>query len=639
MSGEHERAEGRNSTPAVGTGVEAGDRVRARTRAGRLLFGDRIGLALFLGTLCFGVLIWRNSVFITDNVTLARTLGALSEGRLWVEPAGEGALSSPGAEVRDGRVYGRNYGQLVVSLPALWLLRGVDAVANLRVGLTGACHLVGLALGVVVSDLLGRRRTGTVLAGVFVLVSFLANLALATQIPSQDMPMLALQVTGLVATALGSTVLYRLLATQGRRRVAWLAGAASVLALPVGFWAAAPKRHVFSVLAVLTILHLFALSRRRSGLALPVVGTVALARAGMYAVVGLLTWVHAAEGLFVFVVVLVADLPTAPRNSTRTLLTVGAVFGLSMLPTLVTNALVTGELARPPRTLGGGVVSPATGDGVGTAAASGDSGALGTAADLVPGVLAWFVRNILTLVGDSVAAAGSPERVYNIFVRSAGSDLTGNRPEFIGDVEYAGVNLAVLEAAPVLALGVAALRAWLVSVRERLERLRQVDPTALLATGLAVSFVALYLSRLPLYTQFTQRYLLPVFPLGLYVLARSPVVARLADRATGAICWAYAGGVLVGGQLLLATVLVRDLPPGEVAQLNARLSLVAAGLVAVTGLLAVRTGRSDRPAGVAVGLACAAATVFVLVAHLHYFSNTGRAVLPVVQEISNLLDT
>jgi hypothetical protein len=84
-------------------------------------------------------------------------------------------------------------------------------------------------------------------------------------------------------------------------------------------------------------------------------------------------------------------------------------------------------------------------------------------------------------------------------------------------------------------------------------------------------------------------------------------------------------------------VLVQELQPGGAAQLSARVSLVTAILVAATGVLAVWTKRFDRTVGVAIGLACAAGTVFILLAHLEYFQVTGEAILPVVQELTDLL--
>ena len=616
------------------------DRYRAHTRVGRWLFGDRVGLALFLGALCFGVLTWRASLFISDNITLVRTFEALSEGRLWIERAGDGYTKTPGVEVVDGRAYGRNYGQLVGSLPALWLLRVVDAVADLRVALVAGWHLAVLGFGVVVSDLTGHRRTGTLAVAPLVVLSFVLNLLLATRIEEPDLAAFALQTTGLLATALCAVVLYRLLALQGGRRVATLAGAASVVALPVGFWATIPKRHSFSVLAVLTVLYLFGVSRRSGGAGseLPLAragGNLPLARAGAYATVGLLTWVHAAEGLFVFAALVAVDLPTAPRNDRRSLAVVGTVFAISLLPMLVTNALVTGEMLRPPRGVSGtGVVTPAsTGSGAGGGGGSGGEGVL----EVLPvGDAGVVVANVLSIVGDSLAAATDPERLYTVFVRSAGADISGSG-DFIGPARFAGTNLSVLETAPVLALSVVALGAWLSGLRDGVGRLRQVDPTVVLAVGMALSFVALYLFRLPLYVQFTQRYLLPVFPLGLYVLARSSAVTRLVERAGDTALWSYGIGVLVGGQLLLVAVLTRELQPGGAAQLNAGVSLVTATLVAATGVLAAWTRRFDRAVGVAIGLACAAGTVFVLLAHLEYFQVTGEAILPVVQELTDLL--
>ena len=622
------------NSSASGKTNASGDRYRAKTRIGRWLFGDRIGLALFLGAVCFAVLTWRAGLFITDTETVSRTLDAVSEGRLWIETVGEGpTFDGPGAEIRDSRVYGRNYGQVVASLPALWLLRALDAAADVRMGLVAGWHLAVLAFGVVVGELLGNRRVGALVTAPLVLVSFVLNAVLATRIRQPDLPLLALQVTALVAAGLGAVVVYRLLALQGDRRVAVVAGGATVAVLPVGFWAAVPKRHVFTVLAVVTVLFLFAASRRSTGRVLPVAGRVPLARAGAYAAVGLLSWVHAAEGLFVLLVLVAVDLPTAPRNSPRALAAVGAVFAVSMMPTLVTNLLVTGEVTRPPRTLGGSVTTPAAG---GSGGGSGNNGVLSTLGDL-PGVgpVGWLVGTTLGVTADSVEVAGDPRRLVSVFVRSAGADLTGGQPGSV-DARFSGTNLAVLETAPVLALCAVTAGAWLARLRNGFGRLRRVDPTVVLAVGLGVAFVALYLSRLPLYAQLTQRYLLPLFPLALYVLARSELAGRLAD-AGALFSWSYVAGVLIGGQLFVVVVVVRNLPPGEGAQLNAAVSLVAATLVVATGGLSLWTRRADRLTAAVTGLACAAGTVLILVAHLRYFAGTGRAVLPVVEALSDQL--
>jgi len=604
-------------------------------RARDWLFGDRIGLALFLAVLCFGALSWRAGLFLTDNETLARTLEAMSEGRLWVERAEGGSLQSPGAEVRDGRVYGRNYGQLVVSLPALAVLSAVDFVANLRVTLVAGWHLLALALVSVVGRVLDRRQLAVAAGGPLVLASFVVNLSLATQLPEPDSPLIALQVTTLVATGLVAVLLYRQLAVETNRRLAVAVGAASAVVLPVGFWATIPKRHAFSVLACIAVLFLFARSRRAERRSLPGVGRVPVFRAGAYAVVGFLTWIHAAEGLFVFLALAAVDLPTA-ENDRRGLAFVAGVFALSLLPVLVTNLLVAGSPVEPPRTIGDGSVTGGSGSDSGGGGSGGSgggsSGPLDTLGDLVVvGGLVWLLSQVVELVVDSLAVLGEPERLYHTFVRSEGADLTGSTDNR-GDLTFVATNLSVLEAAPVLGATVTATAAWLATLAQRPRRaLADIDPTVALACSLTAAYLLVYLSRLPLFAQITQRYLLPMYPLVLYVLARSAVARRLVDRASDALVWSYATVLLAGGPLFLLFVRIREQTIAETAQLNARLALLAAGAVVVTVAASAVSERFDTAAAVAVGVAAAAGTVFLVVSGLYYFAGTGEAVLPVVQ--------
>jgi hypothetical protein len=610
--------------------------------AGRVrnwLFGDRVGLALFLTVLCFGALTWRAGLFLTDNVTLARTLEALTEGRFWVERAEGEFLQSPGAEVRDGRVYGRNYGQLVVSLPALALLRAIDIVANLRVALVAGWHLAVLALVSIIGTALDRRRLAVAAGGPLVLGSFVLNLSLATQLPEPDIALMALQVTTLATTGLVAVLFYRLLAIETSRRLAAAAGAASVVVLPVGFWATIPKRHVFSVLACVAVLFLFARSRQAERRPVPGVGRVPVFRAGAYAVVGFLTWIHAAEGLFVFLALAAVDLPTA-ENDRRGLAFVGGVFVLSMLPVLVTNLLVAGSPVEPPRTVGGGGVTGTSGSGGSAGGGGGNGGGSAGPLDVIGDVVVvggavWLLSQVVELVIDSLAVLGEPERLYHTFVRSEGADIaggSGNR----GNLAFIGTNLSVLEVAPVLGGTVTAMAVWLSTLARGPRRaLTRIDPPVALACTLTVAYLLVYLSRLPLFAQFTQRYLLPVYPLALYALVRSSTARRLVDSAPRALAWSYAAGLLVGGQVLFVLVLARQRTVAETAQFNARLALVVAGVVVVaTGASAV-SERFDTAGAVAVGLAAAAGTVFLLLSGVYYFAGTGEAVLPVIQTISD----
>jgi len=604
---------------------------RLRDRLGRAAFGDRVGLVLFLGSLCFVTLYWRTGLLITDNATLEATLGALAEGRVWIEPATGDYLSSPGTGVRDGFVYGRNYGQLALSLPALWGLQALAAVADLHVGLAAVWHLLALAFAVHLGRVLGRRREAAIGGSALVLASFLANVALASQFASVSLPLLALQATAAVAAGFVAVFLYRVVALKQTRRVGVLAGAGAAVAMPVGFWAVVPKRHAFTALACVTLLYLFARSREDPGLAVPRLGTVPAYRAGAYAVVGLLTWIHAAEGLFVFLALVAVDVPTAPSNDARTLAVVGAVFVLSLVPTIVTNALVSGDPFRPPRTVyGSGLTAPAQGEAPAEPGGSAGGGLLAPLFDTVFAVVPidWLLFQTTGLVRRGLAGLAQPADVYRTFVHSSVAGIDQ-------DARFLGVNLAVLEAAPVLgAVGAVVLNAAPSRARQLY---RRVDATDTLALLLAVAFVLLYISRLPLNTMITVRYLLPVYPLGAYLLARSALVNHLIDTHLPAILWSYAGGVLVGGQLLFVVIVVGQYAVAEAARLHAALGLALGGVLAVSCVLAALDERFELPAALALGLAGAAGTVFLLLSGVHYFSFAGEFVLPVVGAVSDTL--
>jgi len=619
------------------------NRIRLRSRS--YLFGDRIGLALFLGTIVFAALYWRAGIFITDNETLVRTFEAVSDGRFWIEPAtGEGFFDGPGAEVRDGYVYGRNYGQLVVSLPFLWFVRALDYVADIRLALVAIWHLVLLTFVVQLSYLLDRTRVATIGGSVAVGILFLLNLFLATQLPNPSVALLALQLASLVATGFIAVFCYRLVAIHADTRIAVITGSASVVVLPVGFWATIPKRHVFSVLICFVILYLFARSRNPdTTVSLPVLGDVPAHRGAAYALVGFLTWINAAEGLFVFLALLAVDLPTAPTNDRRTLAFLGTIFAISLLPTVLTNLSVTGDLVRPPRTLGGqGITAPAaetTTDGASTG--SSDSGT--QLWDLLPdffvfSVISWIVSNIFNIASESLTALTNANTFYHILVRSAGTSFWG------GNLGFQGTNLSVLESAPILgaAIGLvtgAVLRAHpsrLTSLKPR-RLLGRIDPTAALAVGFVIAFCAIYLQKLPLHIQVNMRYLLPVYPLALYLLVRSNTVRQLVSCRSRSMIWSYTGSVLLGTQLFVAYIVQAELAVAEAAQLNAIIALLLTAVVALTVFLLSVDHRFEIPAAISVGVAAGAGTLFLLVSGIYYFSVAGEAILPIVEFISDLL--
>ena len=638
-----------------------GDRWRARAiRVRDVIFGDRVGLAVFLGVVCFAGLYWRADVFITDNLTLVETLSAMSEGRLWVEPATGNYFDAPGTVVQDGLVYGRNYGQLALALPVLWLLQAITAVANLHLALTALWHLALLALILVLGRVSGRERLARLGGAAIVAVSFLANLALLRQFLDPSLSLIALQVSTLLAAGLGAVLLYRLLAWQHDRRLGVLAGAAVVVVSPVGFWATIPKRHVLVATLCLAVLYLFARSREPSGRSWPVVGAVPERRALMYACIALVTWVHAAEGLFVFLAVAALDLPTAPANDRQTLAFVGAVFGLAMVPFFVTNLLVAGTPVEAPRALyseglaadlgndggaaGGGGSGGSAGGGAGSGGGGGGGGSGGPGLiDGLVGTVTGFVSDfflvtaasyvlsfVFGIVASGLSALGDTQTLYHAFVRSSGAAIGGN-PQF------RGINLAVLESMPLLgALGAAAVAGGGYVARRSRERLRGATATDGLAVGMCLALAVIYLDRLPLQVQINARYVLPVYPLALYLVARMEPVRRLVDTALGSLLWTYAAGVLVGTQLFVVYVAVRGLSVAEAAQVHALVGILAAVLLAVALVGYLLDDRLRVAAGAALGFAAATGTSFLLLTGLDYFGFLGNYVLPVASAVSGL---
>lgn len=600
--------------------------------AGRALFGDRRGLVVFLACLCFFGLYWRAGQFITDTSTITEALAAVMDGRLWLDRAGEGSFFAPGAVRSDGLVYGRNYAQVFLSVPFLVAVEAVDRIADLRVALAALWHLALLALVVQLGRLYDARRLADVGASAVVVASFLLNVAVAEQFLSPSHELIALQIGTLLAAALLSVVVYRLVALFHDAKAAVVAGLATGLVLPVGFWASIPKRHALSALLLAGILYAFARSRTaRHDAKLPVFGPVPAFRPMAYALVGILAWLHAAEAIFAFVPLVLVDLPTAPSNDRRTLAVVAAALVLSMVPFFLTNFAISGNPIRPPRTL-------PRADTVGRTADSLSSEGFDLF-EQVPGGFVlegavWLSTSVTDQVSASLAMVREPEALYRTYVRSGSLEIAGSK----GLPEFRAVNLSVLESVPlfgalvaVLATAGGALR------RDARAALSTAEPTDLLAAGLVVSFVLLFTQRLPVHVQVTVRYLLPVYPLGLFLVVRHPRVRRLLTHRWEYARLAYAGGVLFGTQILLAYVVWRELTVAEATQLHAVLALATAAFLAATLAVGYVDDRSEPLAAVALGLAAAAGTAFVLLTGLAYFSFIGEFVLPVSGAVSDAI--
>jgi hypothetical protein len=384
---------------------------------------------------------------------------------------------------------------------------------------------------------------------------------------------------------------------------------------------------------VVWILYGFARSRSVDGTRGPLeIDWSVYHRSSMYALVGLLAWVHAAEAVFVLLALAVVDVPTAPSNDVRTLAVLAGAFVASLVPFLLTNGLIAGDVFEPPRTLPRADAADPTAAGV---LANGGGGG-GSGISTVPGGVAiekllWVASLIVAQLSGSLATLGNPDVVLRTWVRSGSLEglAEGGLPEF------RAANLAVFEVAPVLIGSVAAAARSLVGApRDALSMVRPIDAAAV---ALALAYVLLFTQRLPIHVQVTVRYLLPVYPIGLLLLARQRPIRELLEREWDTVGWSYLTVVLVGTQLILATVVATGMTISEAAQLHAGLGLGAGAGLGIS-MLAGKAWPSLRPvAAGSLGAAAGLGTSFVLLTGFAYFSFIGRYVLPISGAVAEVI--
>ncbi|MBO4249564.1 hypothetical protein IL252_17320, partial [Halomicrobium sp. IBSBa] len=148
----------------------------------------------------------------------------------------------PGANRYGGQWYARNYGVIVLSLPAVFVLDLFTAVVELRIALVALWSLALLALVVQCSH---YTDGAWVLYGgtVAVLGLFGLNVALAQPLDAGRTHLYALQLTDLLIAAFTPVVFYRLLSRMHTRRLGLLSAVVLTAGTPLAFWATVPKRH------------------------------------------------------------------------------------------------------------------------------------------------------------------------------------------------------------------------------------------------------------------------------------------------------------------------------------------------------------------------------------------------------------
>lgn len=598
-----------------------------RRAALTVLFGNRLGLTLFCGTLFVLAVTMREAVFINDNYTVVNALVAVADGHLDVRRAAFGpGLTTPGMVEADGRVYGRNYGHVFLALPVLLVLRALAVVADLRLLLAGGWALLLLWTLRGVGHSFGRERVATLLGSGLALVVFGGSMVTATALPDDWLPFLALQIVSLVAAGFVAVLCYRLVSDAYGASIGVATGGAAALATGVGFWASIPKRHV--LLATLVLAAAFLLYRSRVLAGPHGLGQADVRRrAGAYACVGVAAWVAAPQGPVLGLAVAAADLATARRDdfALRPLLFVAAVALVSLLPLLLTNLAISGNPLAPPRFLPAYEGVP-TGDTAGPTFVTDASSSTGGGA-----VLAGIVGTVFGQFLDGAAVAVTrPDQLLRTFIRT-GYDTAA--PSRVSDI--LGANLSMLEATPLFAalagIPVVGVR-WLAGSTAASMKLRVVD---VFVVAYVLLLTLTYMPRLPLHATITVRYLVPMFPLLVYAVARLPAVRRAVEHRWQAVAWTYIGTVLIGGQLFLAGTTLLGMGAGESMQAHAVVNLAVAGLLAGWAVAATLLTRGDPPdryddtGAVLLGLAAGLGTVLILLASVAYLP-ANEFLLPIV---------
>jgi hypothetical protein len=645
------------------------------TSAGRIVFGDRVGVTLWLVTVLTLALWWRVGFFITDTYPIANAVANLGEGRLAMGPQDfEYSLTlgtQPGLHEYGGDFYARNYGQVVAAVPILWALEAATFFGPPRLVLAASWSVGVIVLGRQLATLADRVWLRSVSAAI-ALVWFVATAVFATALDRSQLALVALQLSTLFAAGLVGVFCYRLLAAFHDRQVAIAGGLGLVLATPVGFWATIPKRHVLVTALVFVSVFSFARSRQLDGRHSYVAHGVA------YGAIGLVAWIHAFEGFFLTIALFAVDVITESRKSPRRIVVVAGIFALSLLPLFVTNVLISGNPLQPPRLLpdvgpgsvelapeggpetgGSGGSGGTGGDGAGSTgdggsgstgdggSGSGESGSdgsgdgpgiatrlfdvivgifpplLGLLAVLekITGELVFIGNYAITAVTRGVEVTGETDRLWNVFVRhgyyEASGDLSAN--------DFEMIDLSVLESTPIVgtlvalpAMAVAHVRRHGVSLSGLTPR-RQND---LLVVAYVLVLTVVYLPRLPLFSQITVRYLLPAITLAAYCPFRIPAVRDAITGSTRVFAGTYAGSVIVGTPLVAAILWWLDPALGEAVQFHALLGLTVAVIAAVvvSGRALAPSRVPPRTVAVGVALAGGATTVFLLLSSVEYFT-------------------
>jgi 4-amino-4-deoxy-L-arabinose transferase-like glycosyltransferase len=598
-------------------------------------FGDLFGSSLFIGSFVVFVLLWRVGIFLNDTYVMTNALSAVGDGSLYPTTPVVGDLDAPGAVEVGDDLYGRNYGQVVLAVPVLWIVEFVDVVVSIRAVLVAGWSVLVALLGRQLGRIAGRERAGTIAGLSIGGLSILANLVFWKPFYKLAPAVFALQLSTILWASLTVLIVYRLLARIETPRVGAVAAAVTMLASPVLFWSSTAKRHSLTAVSVVLVLYLFYRSRQASPAGPG--PTETHYRALCYVTVGLYAWTSAGEAFTMFVPLLAVDLSTATRNDPKSLVLIGVAFLVSLVPFFLTNLSITGKPLEPPAlALRDSLATVDTGGArTGTAGAeptdtTGQGKQLSDLVRTITGSLSSVLTGVVTPVSvladqylqSLVVLVTDVDRVFQVFVRSGYRTTSASSNSLYSGP---GMNLSVLESAPIL--GALVLRVGVVvrdGIRQRSDPVTVVTrirkritgallPVDWLVLGLATSFVLVALHRLPIHHSYTTRYLHPVYPLAIYGMFRLPVITQAVEKRIRTLVLAFEAVVLLGLPVVYGLLYVASPGLGDVYQSYAVVGLVCSAFVIGAGGYQLARDLDGRLVAVSLGCAAGVATVFYVI--------------------------
>lgn len=643
------------------------------------VFRDDIGLLIFLLSIVFFGVTARLDFSITDTFALANTLVTISEFDIAVRAFyfGPDSGQMPGMYYSEGKVVGRNYGQLAMALPVYYVLLSLSFLIGLQPILVGLWSVALYGLLAVGFEQFGWGTDR--LAGALTLPVLIGNILVSDPLQRRLVPYVALMVTVMLIAALIGVLLYRLTLPGIGQRPAAAVGIAVNVATPVAIFASIPKRHSFTVFFLLAGMFLLYKSEATDSRV-----TRGVYRGLTYATVGGLTWIHAAEGLVLLIALVAGDIVSRRKLGVVELLASLLGLTLSLVPFLITNHVATGNPIKPPRLLPpyegqelatnpDGASGPSTGGSTPSGESSGSatpggrssggstpdgesSGGGGfsvvTAVEAILSRLLAAVSNVQswvqTLAGATLAIglklrsqvfgmvpiATDTQRMWDIFVRRGfvNYNFVNNNPE--------SINLSLLESFPLLPY----LLTVVSSLRDRGRRsidawsdspYAAVDTTAFV---FVLILTVISLKRLPADTSFTVRYLHPVYPVAVYYLVRIPKLRVIFVSHLSTIVRTYGATVALCVPLYLAGLWAFAAVLGEAVQMYATVAFVVGVAVFLIWAVALvhESERLDRLVAGSLGFTFGMGTVYTVAFGVAIYGSK-RQLLPVIEELSRIV--